>query len=274
MPHMNPIDLRNRWIVVTGASSGLGLEMARELAREHKANLVAVARRAERLHALQAELEEQYGIRVVPVVADLSKLGEGERVFHEATQGREIFGAILNAGVTFYGHVLDQPAQSLETMLATNVSSVVQLARAFADYMVQQNSKGAIMLVSSMASFAPMPFQTAYAATKSFITSFGRGLSHELRSTGISVTVFAPGGIATEMLENSGLSKMFKPGDFGIMRADKCARLAIKAFRSRRPLYVPGTANQVLAAAMKLFPHSLVIDRISAVYRDGLPPRS
>jgi short-subunit dehydrogenase len=268
------MDLRSRWVLVTGASSGLGLEMARELARDHKANLIAVARRAERLEALKTELQKDYGVQVVTMQADLAKPEDVQRVFTQATTERDVYGVILNAGVTFYGHVLDQPGDSIEAMLATNVSSVVRLARSFADDMVQRRSDGGIMLVSSMASFAPMPFQTSYAATKSFITSFGRGLSHELRGTGVSVTVFAPGGIATEMLEISGLSRKFKAGDFGIMPANKCAHLAIKAFRSRRPLSVPGAANQMLAAAMKLFPHSLVIDRISAMYKGSLPPRA
>lgn len=265
---MKPMNFRGRWVLVTGASSGLGMEMARLLAREHGANIIAVARREDRLQALKAELESQHGVQVLPLAADLSRSGEAQRLYERAVEGRDVYGVVLNAGVTFYGNVLEESHETFEAMLATNVTSSVQLSKRFASYLSQRGEGGGIMLVASMAGFAPLPYQTSYAATKSFVISYGRGLHHELRGTGVSVTVFTPGGIATEMLENSGLSEKFKPGSLGIMPADRCARLALDAFRSRRQLYVPGLLNQVMAAGMKLLPHWLLIPRIAALYED------
>lgn len=266
------MDFRGRWVLVTGASSGLGLEMARVLAREHGANLLAVARREERLVALREELASRHGVQVVPLVADLSRTGEAQRLFEAAVTGREVHGVILNAGVTFYGRALEQPLEDFQAMLATNVSSLVELSRLFAGHLSARGTPGGLMLVSSMAGLSPLPYQTAYAATKAFVNSYGRGLAYELRGTGVSVTVFAPGGIATEMLERSGLSRRFKAGDLGIMPADTCARLALDAFARRRELYVPGLLNRVLALAMKVLPQGFMMARSAALYAGGLKP--
>jgi len=263
-----PINIRNRWVLITGASSGLGLEMARVAARDYGANLLIVARRADRLEALKNELENHHNVQVVPLTADLSQTAEVDRLFETATQDRDIHGVILNAGVTFYGHVLDQDHETFSNMLATNVTSLVQLSQMFSRYLVKKGDNGGIMLVSSVAGFAPMPYQTTYAATKSFVTSFGRGLGHELRGKNVSVTVFAPGGIATEMLENSGLSRKFKSGDFGIMDAPTCAQIALKAFLQRRALVIPGAVNKALALAMKLLPQALLLPQIRKTYED------
>ncbi|NMO17488.1 SDR family NAD(P)-dependent oxidoreductase [Pyxidicoccus fallax] len=267
------MNFRGRWVLVTGASSGLGLEMARVLAREHGANILAVARREDRLLALRDELAPKYGVQVVPLIADLSQPGEPQRLFEAAVAGRDVYGVILNAGVTFFGHALEQSPEDFQKMLATNVSSLVELSRLFTGHLSARGTPGGIMLVSSMAGLSPLPYQTAYAATKAFVISYGRGLAFELRKTGVSVTVFAPGGIATEMLELSGLSRGFKAGDLGIMAADTCARLAVDAFARRRELYVPGALNRFLALAMKVLPQGFMIARSAGVYEGSLKPR-
>lgn len=267
---MKPMNFRGRWVLVTGASSGLGLEMARLLAREHGANIIAVARREERLLALKAELESRHGVQVLPLAADLSRGADVQRLYERAVDGRDVYGVVLNAGVTFYGHVLEESHESFEAMLATNVSSLVQLSKRFATYLAQRGEGGGIMLVASTAGFSPLPYQTSYAATKSFVISYGRGLGFEVRKSGVSVTVFAPGGIATEMLTVSGLSRQFKAGDVGLMAADRCAKLAVDAFARRKPFYVPGVLNRVLATAMKLLPHGLLLPRIAGLYAAGV----
>src|SRR5215218_1122393 len=102
-----PLQLRSRWVLVTGASSGLGLEVARVLAREHGASLVLVARRRERLEQLAQELQRAHGVEALCVTADLAEAGAGERVMAQALAGgRTLAAAVLNAGVTFYGEAL------------------------------------------------------------------------------------------------------------------------------------------------------------------------
>ncbi len=270
---MKPLELRDRWVLVTGASAGLGREMARRLAREYGANLVLVARRLERLTELKDELEREAGVEVHPVSADLSRPEDVDRAFEQATSRRELQGVVLNAGVTYYGRALDLEPAEFAAMLQTNVHGLVRLARASARYFEDKQNEGGILLVSSMAGFAPLPWQTAYAATKAFVTSYGRGLAEELRGQPVSVTVFAPGGIDTEMLVNSGLSRQFKPGAVGIMPADECAERALRAFVKRRELAVPGALNLALALTMKLLPHSLFARAAARTYAAGLPPR-
>lgn len=267
---MKPMNFRGRWVLVTGASSGLGLEMARLLAREHGANIIAVARREDRLTALKAELESRHGVQVLPLAADLSRGEDVQRLYARAVDGRDVYGVVLNAGVTFYGHVLEESHETFEAMLATNVSSLVQLSKRFATYLAQRGEGGGIMLVASVAGFAPLPYQTTYAATKSFVISYGHGLGYEVRKQGVSVTVFAPGGISTEMMTVSGLSRKFKAGDVGMMTPERCAKLAVDAFARRKQLSVPGLLNRVLATAMKLLPHGLLVPRIADLYVGGV----
>ena len=265
-----PVDFRGQWVLVTGASSGLGREMARQLVQEHGANVIAVARRKDRLDALAEELGTAES-RVHALAADLSDPADVARVCREATTVGEIRGAILNAGVTYYGHALEQDLPSFDKLLATNVTALVHLCQHFSRYFMHQKNDGGVLLVSSMAGFAPLPYQAAYAATKAFVTSYGRSLAYELKGKGVNVSVFAPGGIATEMLETSGLSRKFKAGDVGIMTADECARLALSGFQRRRMLTVPGASNKLMAAGMKLAPNGVLMPAIAKIYEGALP---
>ncbi|MCI0574377.1 MAG: SDR family NAD(P)-dependent oxidoreductase [Myxococcaceae bacterium] len=261
------LQLRSRWTLLTGASSGLGLEIARVLAREHGTHLVLVARRADRLEALCTELRAAHGVEAVPVVADLAQPGAAERVFAQATDGRSLSAAILNAGVTYYGNALDLETGRFEQLLHTNVTSVVGLSTRVARHMVNGGVKGAVMLVSSLAGLMPMPFQAAYAGTKAFVTQFGQSLGAELRPRGVSVTVFTPGGIATEMLELAGLDRKFKAGQLGVMSAERCAREAVGALVQRRGVYVPGVVNQAIALSARLLPRGFLASRAASLYK-------
>ena len=265
-----PVDFRGQWVLVTGASSGLGREMAKQLVQEHGANVIAVARRRDRLEALRDELTTGASL-VHPLVADLATPADVTRLVAEATQLGDVRGVILNAGVTYYGHALEQDLEAFDKLLATNVTALVHLCQHFARYFQAKKSNGGVLLVSSMAGFAPLPYQAAYAATKAFVTSYGRSLAYELKGKGVDVSVFAPGGIATEMLELSGLNRKFKAGDVGIMSAEECARLALDGFKKRRMLTVPGASNKLMAAGMKLAPNGVLLPAISKIYEGALP---
>src|SRR5262245_2458707 len=117
---MKNMDFRSRWVLVTGASSGLGWEMARQFALEHKANVIAVARRAARLDELKRELEASAGVKVETITADLAKLEDVDRVFREATAKGSLYAAVLNAGVTHFGEYHELSWADFQTMLSTN----------------------------------------------------------------------------------------------------------------------------------------------------------
>jgi short-subunit dehydrogenase len=264
------MQLNHTCTLVTGASAGLGREITRLIVREQGGSVVAVARRRERLQALQQELQGAAGAEVIPLKADLSSPEQAARCFTEATADRRIDGVILNAGVTYYGKVTDQSAESVASLIMTNCLGPTLLATKFARYFVEQKIPGRLTLVSSLASFAPMPYQAVYAGTKAFISNYGLSLREELRGTGISVTVFCPGGIVTEMTELSGMSGQFGAGDLGMMDAVTCARHAVDAFISGRDLAVPGFANWVSSVAQRVAPRSVMSRVVERIYRGGL----
>lgn len=264
------LSLEGRYTVVTGASSGLGMEMARHIAKDHKGNLVLVARRKDRLDALADELRGSHGVDVHSVAADMSRPDDVSRAFEQATAGREVHGAILNAGVTYFGPALDLDYAAFEQMLATNVSSVVWLTQRFLKDMLPRKD-GAVMIVSSLAGTVPTTYQAAYSGTKAFLNNFGMAVSEEIRGSGVSLTVFVPGGIATEMGEKSGTARKFKRGDVGMMEPDECARLAVRGFTARHRFVVPGALNQLNDLLMRFTPRATIAAMTARLYRDALP---
>jgi short-subunit dehydrogenase len=263
---VEPMNFRGRWVLVTGASSGLGREIARCLALEHGANLVLAARRAARLEELKGELERTARVSVHTIVADLSKTDDMDRVFHEATAGRDIYGVVLNAGVTHFGSFDELSWADFQAMLATNVTSVVRLTTLFLPYLEARNQRGGILLVASMAGLMPVPYQTAYSGTKAFLINFGRGLHHELEGKNVSVTTFAPGGIATEMTAGD----RFVPLKAWLMPVEPCAREAVRAFAARRDIHLPGLTNRLGSVLLRFLPQRFVTARMAATYRSAL----
>ena len=260
------MDFRGRWVLVTGASAGLGREFARQLAVEHGANLLVLARRGERLDALRAELEQSAGVKIVPLVADLSRADDVERALAEILSGPPLYAAILNAAVTHFGPQEELGAASFEAMLSTNVTSVVKFATALIPRIVNDQPGGGILFVSSMAGLEPVPYQSAYSGTKAFMIHFACALWHELREKPISITTFAPGGIVTEMTAG----ESFAPLANWLMPAAECARDGLAAFRRRDYLYVSGFSNRIGVHLGRLLPRRLVTGLVARTYRRAL----
>jgi short-subunit dehydrogenase len=263
---MKPLDFKKRWVLVTGASSGLGREMASVLARDYGANLVIVARREERLKALSAELSTRHGVEVKVVAADLGRDGEAARVFEEASKGDGLYGAILNAGITHFGNWDELSWEGYQQMHAVNVTSVVRLTTLLLPHLEQTGHQGGVMLVSSMAGLMPIPYQTAYSATKAFLVNFGCGLHHEMAPRGVSVTTFVPGGIKTEMTEGN----KFNDLRGWLMPVDRCAREAVRAFKDRAYLHSPGLVYRVGSVVTRLLPQRFFVGKVAEQYRKSL----
>lgn len=265
---MGPLQLKGRWVLVTGASSGIGLEIARELARTHGANLVLVARRLERLQALADELP----VEVCCIQADLAEPGAVERVVSQATAGRTLHAVVLNAGIAFLGSALRQTDADVDAMVALNVTSTVHLTRRLLRHLVLEKTNGALLIVSSLAGSTPTPWLATYSGTKAFLTHYGLAVGQEVRPHGVSVTVFAPGGVLTEMGGKSGTARKFKRGDAVMMEADVCARDAVQALVSRRAFRVPGLLNNVSALLSRWAPRGLSLSISNRVYQGALLP--
>lgn len=260
------MEFRGRRVLVTGASSGLGREMAKVLAVEHGAIVIAVARRMDRLQQLQSELQAEAGAKVEVIAADLSRLDDVDRVYREALAGGPIYGAVLNAGITHFGEHHELSWDDFQTMLATNVTGVVRLTTQLLPHLEQRAEGGGILVVSSMAGLTPLPYQTAYSATKAFLVNFGCGLYHETLGKNVSVTTFVPGGIQTEMTSN----ERFQALGGWLMPAERCAREAIDCFRKRRYLHAPGFFMRAGTSLMGLLPRQFLAGRIAATYRNAL----
>ncbi|MFD0794459.1 SDR family NAD(P)-dependent oxidoreductase [Mucilaginibacter litoreus] len=263
---MNNLRLNDKWILVTGASSGLGQEMARQLANIHNANLIIAARRADKLQQLKTELEQQAGVKIKVVVADLSILEDADRLIAESIADGNLYGAILNAGVTYFGRHKQLSWDKFEGILKTNVTGVVRMTNALINYFDQPGKEGGLMLVSSMAGFFPVPYQTAYSATKAFINAFGNALHNELTNPDFSITVFAPGGIATEMTHGAEFNDL----KGWLMPVQQAAKEAINAFTTRKYNYVPGLMNRIGNVFMNFLPKKFIGSRMSKVYLKSL----
>jgi short-subunit dehydrogenase len=260
------MEFRGRWVLVTGASSGLGQSFARKLAKKHGANIVAIARRKDRLEALKQELESEAHVEVHAIAADLSKLEDVDRALAEATTGRQLYGAVLNAGVTYFGRNEALPWADFDAMLRTNVTGVVRMTTELVPHLAKGAAGGGILIVSSMAGINPVPYQTAYSATKAFLVHYGLGLFHEQKGTNVSVTTYAPAGIATEMTAG----EKFGPLRGWLAPVDDVAQAGIDAFRARRYLAIPGVTNRAGDLLFRILPRQLVAAQVAAVYRKAL----
>lgn len=270
---MAKLHLADGWVLVTGASSGLGREMAKQLATTHKAHVLAVARRGDALESLRDEVARMGGCVIEPVIADLSTTEGQDRVVQAALTKDNLRAAVLNAGVTYFGEVTAQDDASIDGLLSTNVRSVVRMSRDLGLGMAARNMKGGIMLVSSLTSLTPVPYQSVYSATKAFITTYGRCFGFEMKDSGVSVNVYVPGGIDTELLDKANMRGTWSTGSLGIMPVDKCAALGLRGMIARKDVVVPGAENKAAAFAAKLLPLSVVTSQAGAMYKKAMLKR-
>src|SRR3989449_1248592 len=184
------------WALVTGASAGIGTAFARELAAQ-SVNLVLVARRADRLEALAAELREKHGVKTRVVPDDLERDGAAERLL-EWVRDLEIGILVNNAGFSMVGRFERVPREKILGMIRVNCLAVAALTHAFLPAM-QARRRGAVIIVSSVAGYQPLGFAATYGATKAFDLMLGEALWAENRSTGVDVLALSPGPVDTEL---------------------------------------------------------------------------
>ncbi|OQX29321.1 MAG: short-chain dehydrogenase [Spirochaeta sp. LUC14_002_19_P3] len=196
----------NKTALITGASSGIGAELARCHAASG-GNLVLTARRQDRLDRLKDELEGKYGIQVTVIAGDLTQPDTASKIYAQVkTKGIEIDYLINNAGFGGQGMFHQRKWESDLAMIQLNIVALAALTRLFLPDFVKRNH-GRIMNVSSIASLMPGPLQAVYFASKAFVTSFSNALYEELRGTGVTVTALLPGGTMTEFAHTAGLEK-------------------------------------------------------------------
>ena len=257
------MNLKGQWVWVTGASSGLGLTLCKHLAKLG-AHLVITARRADRLETLAIELRA-LGVEVKVLPADMSLSEDVERIIGVA-KTIPLAAVVLNAGVTHFGHHHELEWEAFEAMLQTNVVSTTRITTELVKHFQATGAEARSMLVTSLTGLIPTPFQSAYSGTKAYLSTFGVALAHELKGSKVSVTVFAPGGIATEQTAGARFDKLRS----WLAPVDVVALEALAALRSRNPLWMQGLLNRVGFFLFRFLPRDVVIWGLSREYRNAL----
>jgi len=240
--------------LITGASAGIGRELARLFAADGH-DLVLVARRLPELQALCSELEQRHRVKARAVACDLGSKSELEALLAELG-GLELDYLVNNAGFGSVGSFTELPAEREVAMVDLNVVAVLRLTREVLPGMVQRR-RGRVLNIGSTAGFQPGPYMATYYATKAFVNSFSEALAHELRGTGVSVTVSCPGPTLTEFGAVSGVdqSPLFR---LGAATAASVARDAYHAMQRGRPMVVHGFLNFLLVQSLRISPRSWV----------------
>ena len=243
--------------VITGASAGLGALFARDLAKKGY-DLVIAARRLERLEELAKSIEEDSGVTVHPVRADLST-PEGTQHLMERVDALDGTFEVLinNAGFGMLGHFEEMDIHRVLQMLDLNIRALVELTHAAINRMKVHGQRAYVMNVGSLAGHEPMPYFSAYAATKAFVRNFSEAVALELKDTRVTITCLEPGGTHTEFTDTAGMELKGAAGAT-MMRASDVVTIGLKAMFRGRTRVVAGLANQAAAAAMTVVPRGIV----------------
>jgi uncharacterized protein len=254
------------WAVITGASSGIGKEFARQLAASGL-NLVLVARRLSALEALGSELAKAFNISYRAVELDLSSDDFLEQI-EEVTRDLDIGLVISNAGTMMAGDFLTIAQQSWQQFLRLNVKAHLDLAHHFGQHLAQRK-RGGLLLVSSTAGLQGIPFSAEYAAAKAYVLTLGEALHIEFQRTEVHVTVLLPGATDTPMLAASGLNSDTLP--VKPMSSEQCVAEGLAALSANRATHIAGSLNRIMAA---LLPRSLAVRMYGSLTQQLMVKRS
>jgi len=250
-------DFQNKWALITGASSGIGAALARELAARG-ANLILTARRRDRLDALAAEFaanspDTQIETRIV--VADLNDPSAPQQIF-DATEGAGLVVDILvnNAGLGNFGAFVTNNADQESTMVRVNCEAVVRLSRLFLPRMVERR-RGWMLVVASAASFQPVPYLSTYAATKAFDRFFALGVGAEVARFGVKVTALCPGTTESEFIEVAHASQFLNRNQ---QSAADVARIGIDALARGQHTISTNLTGKLRSFLVRFLPVNLI----------------
>src|SRR3954447_2185986 len=254
--------------LVTGASSGIGAAIAKELASRGHA-VALVARREERLQSLATEIAAELGVPAEVIACDLGDPGERDRLAEALTdRGRSVEVLVNNAG---FGHQADfaiSPRERMVEMVRLNVEAVVDLTSRFLTPMVERG-RGSVMNIASLGAFQPLPGSAVYGASKAFVLSFSEAIRTELRGSGVSVTAVCPGPVRTEFMavaEFPGVEDR-TPGIVWTS-ADDVARQAVEGAEHDKRVVVPGLLNRAGALAGQHSPRAVALPLIGRLWRN------
>jgi uncharacterized protein len=243
--------------LVTGASGGLGWELARELAAGGY-DLVLVARSAGKLEELAAELRSRHGTTVRVLAVDLARPGSPDEVFHQMeAAGVTVDVLVNNAGFATFGPFAETDLASELEEIQLNVATPTHLTKRFLPGM-HARRRGGVLNVASTAAFQPGPLMAVYYATKAYVLSFSEALAEEMRGTGVTVTALCPGPTATGFQARADMldSGLFT-GPLKVMDAAAVARAGYEGFRAGKRIVIPGLINKLAVQSIRVSPRAL-----------------
>ncbi len=254
---VKPSVFANQTALITGASSGIGAALARRLAKDG-AHVILVARRRERLDAVVDEIGELApGSRALAMPADLTEPRECDRLAAEALASGPVDILINNAGTGAYGRFAEADLETTDRMLRLNMIGLTRLTRLILPGMIERRG-GWILNVASMAVFQPMPFMSAYAASKAYVMAMSRSLREEVRGQGVFVTCLCPGLTRTEFFDHGDYGRLRKLIDRRAADPGDVADSALRALAAGKAVCVPGLGNRLTVMAERLIPTTLL----------------
>ena len=262
---------QKNFALITGASSGIGLAMGRELARRGYP-LLLVSNEEARLTEVASELAAEFQVKAVPLYMDLAKADSAQNLF-QYCEDNAITTEILinNAGIFFFRDIIDTKPELIETEINLHIKTPAMLCRLFAEKIIKENRNGYILNMASIASWMMMPGIALYSSTKSFLRCFSRAMRHETLGRGVSITTVCPGAVATGLynLPPRYLQLGVRLGI--IILPERLARLALKKMFKRKTEFIPGGfINRLFIFLVASLPEWLIrrikkkIDKLSA----------
>lgn len=254
------------WAIVTGASSGIGKEMAKQVAREGL-NVVIIARRENLLNDLKQEIERNYHVEVRPLAIDLLE-PEAIEILHEKTKNLDVGLVIPSAGMEISGEFVDGSMQQNTTLLQLNALIPMQIANVFGKRL-KERGKGGILFLSSLFAYQGIPYVANYAASKAYILTLGEALNVELSPYGVDVAVLSPGLTATEMSANMKVD--FKKMPIFSMHPSRVARTGLRTL-GKKTTVVPGLLNKIYAWENRFIPRTWPVKLFGFLVHRALKP--
>jgi len=249
-----------RVTLITGASAGIGAELARVF-RSNGHRLALVARRADRLAALAAEITPTGGAKSIVIPCDLEQPDAGDRIAAALdAEGVEVQYVVNNAGFGLSGHAAELDRAQQLGMVAVNVRAVTDLSLRFSEQLIRH--RGGILNVASIAGFLPGPGMAVYYASKAYVLSLTEALRAELGPCGVRVTVVCPGPVPTEFQERAGFKPGFDSAVLNVSAAD-VARDAYRGLMDNRRAVLPGFGIKMVPLMLRLFPRGFILAAVS-----------
>jgi short-subunit dehydrogenase len=248
-----------RVTLITGASAGIGTELARVFA-SHGHRLALVARRADRLEALAAEIAAAGGTAPIVIPCDLVQPDSGDRIAEAlAAAGLEVEYVVNNAGFGLFGRAVQRDRSDQLDMIAVNIRALTDLSLRFSDQMIRH--RGGLLNVGSIAGFLPGPGMAVYYATKAYVLSFTEAMRAELAPHGVRVTVLCPGPVPSEFQARAGFRPGFDSAVLKVLPAD-VAQQAYNGLMANQRAVLPGFGIKMVPFLLRLFPRGFILGAV------------